>query len=85
MNGADLAVLVVQFLDGSSNRVEAGTDLEGLVWFVGSSVTPYHMTTRKRPNSRPIVVIKHPTRLKIVSPKITFGRLESSPTFMYMC
>ena len=30
MNGADLAVLVVPFLDGSSNRVEAGTDLEGL-------------------------------------------------------
>ena len=28
MNGADLAVLVVPFLDGSSNRVEAGTDLE---------------------------------------------------------
>ena len=26
MNGADLAVLVVPFLDGSSNRVEAGTD-----------------------------------------------------------
>ena len=30
MNGADLAVLVVPFLDGSSNRVEAGTDLEVL-------------------------------------------------------
>ena len=29
MNGADLAVLVVPFLDGSSNRVEAGTNLEG--------------------------------------------------------
>ena len=28
LNGADLAVLVVHFLDGSSNRVEAGTDLE---------------------------------------------------------
>ena len=28
MYGADLAVLVVPFLDGSSNRVEAGTDLE---------------------------------------------------------
>ena len=28
LNGADLAVLVVPFLDGSSNRVEAGTDLE---------------------------------------------------------
>ena len=28
MNGADLAVLVVPFLDGSSNRVEAGTNLE---------------------------------------------------------
>ena len=28
MNGADLAVLVVPFLDGTSNRVEAGTDLE---------------------------------------------------------
>ena len=32
MNGADLAVLVVPFLDGSSNRVEAGTDLEDLPW-----------------------------------------------------
>ena len=31
MNGADLAVLVVPFLDGSSNRVEAGTDLEGIL------------------------------------------------------
>ena len=31
MNGADLAVLVVPFLDGSSNRVEAGTDLEVVV------------------------------------------------------
>ena len=31
MNGADLAVLVVPFLDGSSNRVEAGTDLEAKV------------------------------------------------------
>ena len=31
MNGADLAVLVVPFLDGSSNRVEAGTDLEELL------------------------------------------------------
>ena len=30
LNGADLAVLVVPFLDGSSNRVEAGTDLEEL-------------------------------------------------------
>ena len=30
MIGADLAVLFVPFLDGSSNRVEAGTDLEGL-------------------------------------------------------
>ena len=28
MIGADLAVLFVPFLDGSSNRVEAGTDLE---------------------------------------------------------
>ena len=28
MNGADLAVLVVPFLDGYSNRVEAGTNLE---------------------------------------------------------
>ena len=28
MYGADLAVLVVPFLDGSSNRVEDGTDLE---------------------------------------------------------
>ena len=28
LNGADLAVLVVPFLDGSSNRVEAGTDLD---------------------------------------------------------
>ena len=28
MNGADLAVLVVPFPNGSSNRVEAGTDLE---------------------------------------------------------
>ena len=36
MNGADLAVLVVPFLDGSSNRVEAGTDLED-VW---SSTNP---------------------------------------------
>ena len=27
MYGADLAVLVIPFLDGSSNRVEAGTDL----------------------------------------------------------
>ena len=31
MNGADLAVLVVPFLDGSSNRVEAGTDLEASI------------------------------------------------------
>ena len=31
MNGADLAVLVVPFLDGSSNRVEAGTDLESVL------------------------------------------------------
>ena len=30
MNGADLAVLVVPFLDGSSNRVEAGTNLEAV-------------------------------------------------------
>ena len=29
LNGADLAVLVVPFLDGSSNLVEAGTDFEG--------------------------------------------------------
>ena len=28
MIGADLAILFVAFLDGSSNRVEAGTDLE---------------------------------------------------------
>ena len=28
MIGADLTVLFVPFLDGSSNRVEAGTDLE---------------------------------------------------------
>ena len=28
MYGADLAVLVVPFLDGSSNRIEASTDLE---------------------------------------------------------
>ena len=31
MIGADLAVLFVPFLDGSSNRVEAGTDLEVFV------------------------------------------------------
>ena len=30
MIGADLAVLFVPFLDGSSNRVEAGTDLEAV-------------------------------------------------------
>ena len=29
LNGADLAVLVIPFLDGSSNRVEASTNLEG--------------------------------------------------------
>ena len=45
MNGADLAVLVVPFPDGSSNRVEAGTDLEALlvvfsvvvIWFYSLS------------------------------------------------
>ena len=40
MNGADLAVLVVPFLDGSSNRVEAGTDLEAqlsVILFLGLS------------------------------------------------
>ena len=35
MNGADLAVLVVPFLDGSSNRVEAGTDLEDKIMVSG--------------------------------------------------
>ena len=30
MIGADLAVLFVPFLDGSSNHVEAGTDLESV-------------------------------------------------------
>ena len=35
MIGADLAVLFVPFLDGSSNRVEAGTDLEVKVMFCG--------------------------------------------------
>ena len=38
MNGADLAVLVVPFLDGSSNRVEAGTDLEVVPSWVDPSV-----------------------------------------------
>ena len=37
MNGADLAVLVVPFLDGSSNRVEAGTDLEVPKWYSAES------------------------------------------------
>ena len=37
MNGADLAVLVVPFPDGSSNRVEAGTDLEDLMLFAALS------------------------------------------------
>ena len=40
MNGADLAVLVVPFLDGSSNRVEAGTDLEVVVVVVVVDPTP---------------------------------------------
>ena len=42
MNGADLAVLVVPFLDGSSNRVEAGTDLEDWI----SSSTPSSFKSR---------------------------------------
>ena len=39
MIGADLAVLFVPFLDGSSNRVEAGTDLEAGGCFSLSAVT----------------------------------------------
>ena len=38
MNGADLAVLVVPFLDWSSNRVEAGTDLEEPRFFILSII-----------------------------------------------
>ena len=39
MNGADLAVLVVPFLDGSSNRVEAGTDLDVVICYLSELVS----------------------------------------------
>ena len=55
MNGADLAVLVVPFLDGSSNRVEAGTDLEeaALIHFcVVSALVDFSDTQRSTTSSR---------------------------------
>ena len=49
MIGADLAVLFVPFLDGSSNRVEAGTDLEVSWWSEAKSLlSPWQSGFSKR-------------------------------------
>ena len=63
MNGADLAVLVVPFLDGSSNRVEAGTDLAVLV-------VPFLDGSSNR--------VEAGTNLKMVSGGITKNGLSKS-------